>query len=345
MGEVGRHREPATGNAGEQSHISHGALLTPALQQPASAPAAANIYSPAPLLYLAAAAWVEKHREAISACLRQHTGLTSIVWRPAADMLREEGCAAPAGAAGEDGAATEGGDVAAGDEQQEGDVADTASSGSSSSGSIGGEAVPDTIVTENNIKFSASPLGQKTGYYADQRDSRAVIRQLAGGRRVLDLCCYSGGFALFAAAGGAEAALGVDSSAAAVELAARNAVLNGLEGVASFVKADVTAFMKEVRRWWVGWVGWAVLGGCGAPVSCRAAPESKSAAYPPHCRPWRHGRNGTWWSSTRPSWRPAGRRWRRRRASTAGSTGWPCRWASGSGWVVHLEVLVLGRQL
>ena len=87
--------------------------------------------------------------------------------------------------------------------------------------------------------------GQKTGFYCDQRESRALVRQLAAGRRVLDLCCYAGGFALSAAAGGAVEALGVDSSGAAVALATRNAELNGLQGVASFARADVSPFMQQ----------------------------------------------------------------------------------------------------
>ena len=45
--------------------------------------------------------------------------------------------------------------------------------------------------------------GQKTGFYADQRDSRLAMRHLAQGRALLDLCCYTGGFALNALAGGA----------------------------------------------------------------------------------------------------------------------------------------------
>ena len=71
------------------------------------------------------------------------------------------------------------------------------------------------------------------------------VRQLASGLRVLDLCCYAGGFALSAAAGGAGEVLGVDSSAPAVELAARNAALNGWQDVCSFVRGDVTEFMKQ----------------------------------------------------------------------------------------------------
>jgi 23S rRNA G2069 N7-methylase RlmK/C1962 C5-methylase RlmI len=66
------------------------------------------------------------------------------------------------------------------------------------------------------------------GFYADQRQNRAFIASLSGGKTVLDLCCYSGGFALTAAAAGAAAVTGVDSSASAVQLAQDNAALNGL---------------------------------------------------------------------------------------------------------------------
>lgn len=59
-------------------------------------------------------------------------------------------------------------------------------------------------VEENGVRYWVAPsTGQKTGFYADQRDSRLVIRHLAQGRAVLDLCCYTGGFALHALAGGA----------------------------------------------------------------------------------------------------------------------------------------------
>lgn len=58
-------------------------------------------------------------------------------------------------------------------------------------------------VVENGVRYLASLDGQKTGFYADQRDSRLLLRSLASGSSVLDLCCYSGGFALNAALGGA----------------------------------------------------------------------------------------------------------------------------------------------
>ena len=50
----------------------------------------------------------------------------------------------------------------------------------------------------------------KTGSFLDQRENRALVRRLARGRVVLDCCCYTGGFALNAAAGGAESVCGVD---------------------------------------------------------------------------------------------------------------------------------------
>ena len=59
-------------------------------------------------------------------------------------------------------------------------------------------------VEEHSVKYKiAQRGGQKTGFYADQRDSRRLIQQLCPGKRVLDLCCYTGGFALNAAVGGA----------------------------------------------------------------------------------------------------------------------------------------------
>ena len=63
-------------------------------------------------------------------------------------------------------------------------------------------------VCEGGMRFLTQPLGQKTGFYADQRDSRALIRSLAAGKHVLDLYCYTGGFALNAALGGAASVTG-----------------------------------------------------------------------------------------------------------------------------------------
>lgn len=58
-------------------------------------------------------------------------------------------------------------------------------------------------VVENGVYFQSSLSGQKTGFYADQRDSRAYLRAVSHNKTVLDLCTYSGGFAISAALGGA----------------------------------------------------------------------------------------------------------------------------------------------
>lgn len=72
-------------------------------------------------------------------------------------------------------------------------------------------------------------MGQKTGFYVDQRDNRLFLRTcVRPGSDVLDLCCYTGPFALNAAVAGARSAVGVDSSEAAVSIARQNAELNGL---------------------------------------------------------------------------------------------------------------------
>jgi 23S rRNA (cytosine1962-C5)-methyltransferase len=69
--------------------------------------------------------------------------------------------------------------------------------------------------------------GQKTGSFLDQRENRARFGALAAGARVLDLCCYTGGFALNALKGGAKEVIAVDTSAQALQWARRNLELNG----------------------------------------------------------------------------------------------------------------------
>jgi 23S rRNA (cytosine1962-C5)-methyltransferase len=88
--------------------------------------------------------------------------------------------------------------------------------------------------------------GHKTGFYLDQRDNRALIRRLARDRDVLDAFCYSGGFALSAALGGARSVQAVDSSQPALELAARNVERNGAQNV-ELVQADVFQHLRKLR--------------------------------------------------------------------------------------------------
>jgi 23S rRNA (cytosine1962-C5)-methyltransferase len=89
------------------------------------------------------------------------------------------------------------------------------------------------FVTEHGLKFGVDLTeGQKTGFYLDQRDNRQAAARYARGRRVLDMFCYSGGFATAcAASGGARSVLAVDSSAKATALAKANADLNGAANV------------------------------------------------------------------------------------------------------------------
>lgn len=86
--------------------------------------------------------------------------------------------------------------------------------------------------------------GQKTGFYLDQRLNRRAVARWAAGRRVADLCCYSGGFALHAARAGATSVVGVDVSAAALELARENAALNGLDPLTRWEKGDALGWLR-----------------------------------------------------------------------------------------------------
>jgi len=98
------------------------------------------------------------------------------------------------------------------------------------------------IIEENGALFGADVLaGQKTGWFFDQRDNRAFVGGLARGARVVDLYCYSGGFAVAAARGGAASVLGIDRSEGALALAAAAAERNGMGDVCEFRRAEVFA--------------------------------------------------------------------------------------------------------
>jgi 23S rRNA (cytosine1962-C5)-methyltransferase len=86
-------------------------------------------------------------------------------------------------------------------------------------GALFGEVPAQAIeVRENDLRFSVSILhGQKTGFFLDHREMRQYVRALANGKRVLNCFAYTGGFSVYAAAGGAIAVDSVDISAAAME--------------------------------------------------------------------------------------------------------------------------------
>lgn len=105
-----------------------------------------------------------------------------------------------------------------------------------------------TKVHEHGLTFEVDcARGHKTGFFLDQRESRRRVRDLAKGRRVLDLCSYTGGFALNAAKGGAAKVTAVDLDEAAVAQAERNAALNGLQGAVRFTHADVFPFLRGLH--------------------------------------------------------------------------------------------------
>jgi len=114
-----------------------------------------------------------------------------------------------------------------------------------------GEEDTVTIVTENSVKYKTFPFdltSQKTGFYVDQRENRLNLSSYCRGKRVLDLCCYTGGFSLNAVIhGGASSCVGVDSSQDAINAAIDNAALNEIpsDSTVQFVRDDITNFMKN----------------------------------------------------------------------------------------------------
>jgi len=89
------------------------------------------------------------------------------------------------------------------------------------------------FIQEHGLRYGVDLTeGQKTGFYLDQRENRLAAARYFAGRRVLDLCCYSGGFGLCALAHGhAREVLSVDSSSRALALAKANAELNGVSAM------------------------------------------------------------------------------------------------------------------
>ena len=84
-----------------------------------------------------------------------------------------------------------------------------------------------SVAVENGLKFNIDWLrGQKTGFFVDQRDNRALLQHYSRGRRVLNMFCYTGGFSVYAMRGGATLVHSVDSSAKAVALTDANVEMN-----------------------------------------------------------------------------------------------------------------------
>jgi 23S rRNA (cytosine1962-C5)-methyltransferase len=119
---------------------------------------------------------------------------------------------------------------------------------SPTTGVLAGREPPELVpITEHDCRYLVDVhRGHKTGFYLDQRDNRRVVALEAGGRRVLNLFCYTGGFSIAAKRAGAAHVVSVDSSAGALDLAQHNAERNGLDEM-DWVKADVFAYLRERR--------------------------------------------------------------------------------------------------
>jgi 23S rRNA (cytosine1962-C5)-methyltransferase len=104
---------------------------------------------------------------------------------------------------------------------------------------------PDTI-TEHGVRFRVAPGSKhKTGFFLDQRDNRKELAAFCRGRRVLDLCCNTGGFSVYAKAlGDADEVIGVDLDEQALALARQNANLNQVR--IRFVQADLFTWLRDV---------------------------------------------------------------------------------------------------
>lgn len=117
-------------------------------------------------------------------------------------------------------------------------------------GPLRGEAPGGAVgIEENGLRLGIDIVdGHKTGFYLDQRDNRALLRDLAAEREVLDCFCYTGGFTLSALAGGAAHVTSVDSSPEALAALRRHVVANALpEARSDAVQADVFAHLRKFR--------------------------------------------------------------------------------------------------
>lgn len=181
------------------------------------------------------AMWCERYKDEILRGLSKvMPDCGDVVWRRNMDRLKQDGFVQTA---------------------VQGEAEQAGSEAEKSDGECDGavEESGDVVVKELGVKYGISRFaltkGQKTGHYADQRENRHFVRQLISQRatetRVLDLFCYTGGFALNAALGSKGTKVTcVDSSGRAIEMGRRNAELNGVEDQIEFVQADVGKYLR-----------------------------------------------------------------------------------------------------
>ena len=116
-------------------------------------------------------------------------------------------------------------------------------------GLLRGSLPEPLLIEEHCMRFAVDVAhGQKTGFYLDQRDNRALTETLARDKEVLNCFCYTGGFSLYTLRGGAKSVLSIDASEEALQLAQRNVELNGLDAARTeWQCADVFTALRKLR--------------------------------------------------------------------------------------------------
>jgi len=121
---------------------------------------------------------------------------------------------------------------------------------SSSTGLLFGQEPPLLLpIREGACKYLVDiKNGHKTGYYLDQRDSRALVASKAAGKDVLNCFAYTGGFGLACLQAGAKSVVNIEASGAAIEVSRRNLELNGLDETrAEHIEGDVFKLLRQFR--------------------------------------------------------------------------------------------------
>lgn len=109
------------------------------------------------------------------------------------------------------------------------------------------KAPEGVVIQEYGVQFRVDfARGHKTGFFCDQRENRKSVADLSKGKDLLDLCCYTGGFAVSAAKAGARRVIGVDLDEEALETARQNARLNKVK--IDFYHQDVFNYLKQCRE-------------------------------------------------------------------------------------------------
>jgi 23S rRNA (cytosine1962-C5)-methyltransferase len=109
------------------------------------------------------------------------------------------------------------------------------------------KAPEGVVIREHGVEYRIDFVrGHKTGFFCDQRENRREVARLARGKDLLDLCCYTGGFAVAAAKGGANRVVGIDMDEEVLETARQNARLNRVK--IDFYHQDLFNYLKQCKE-------------------------------------------------------------------------------------------------